>query len=54
MTYEKIIRKISRDRNKADILDFLFAGGFAGISYWITAYPLDTIKTKVQANRDMY
>ena len=31
----------------------LFAGGFAGIMYWLTAYPFDAVKSVVQAGMQL-
>jgi solute carrier family 25 carnitine/acylcarnitine transporter 20/29 len=50
-TYEFVVRHLSPDRNKATFIDFILAGGIAGLSYWVTAYPMDTIKTNIQANK---
>jgi len=34
-----------------DITNSFFAGGFAGISSWLSSYPVDTLKTRKQLNQ---
>jgi solute carrier family 25 carnitine/acylcarnitine transporter 20/29 len=51
--YEWITRKMllpnqtKKDLNMADVA---FAGGIAGIALWFTTFPIDMIKTKIQAD----
>ena len=39
--------------NKASLLQLLIAGGIAGCLSWIFTYPIDTVKTKYQADSNL-
>jgi hypothetical protein len=44
-----MVRYFSQNqREKANTLNYVISGGFAGIAYWSVSYPFDVIKTKVQ------
>ena len=53
--YEAAVRGMCKFQNKkrkyAQYYDFLVGGGFAGFGYWFVIYPVDVIKTRVQAGQ---
>jgi|688.fasta_scaffold2509316_1 hypothetical protein len=49
-SYEAFVRYFSKNkREEATFGCFLAAGGLAGITYHLVTYPIDTIKTNIQA-----
>lgn len=52
-TYESIVRLCTgKDRSKADSAVFLGAGATAGVYYHLLTYPIDTIKSNIQAGNN--
>lgn len=51
-TYESIVRALTKKREEATSWQFFLAGGMAGVSYHIVAYPFDTIKTNMQLGKN--
>ena len=47
--YDTIIPHFTHNGN-VNLLGSLFAGGFAGIGFWIFIYPVDYVKTIVQGD----
>lgn len=54
-TYEYLIEMLSRSKdNTPSIFDMLMAGGTAGTLSWLVIYPLDVIKSRIQADNFRY
>jgi hypothetical protein len=43
------VRSFSSTREEVSTLNFLVAGGLAGMTYHLLTYPIDTVKTNIQA-----
>ncbi|KAJ3318324.1 carnitine transporter [Boothiomyces sp. JEL0866] len=52
-TYEAIKRQVKNDRNVMPMGWTLVAGGIAGMVNWTIAIPIDTLKTRVQASKEL-
>lgn len=52
--YGELKRKIAVRRGEGHVkgTDILLCGGIAGIATWVSIYPLDVIKTRIQAGGD--
>ncbi|KAM5316537.1 solute carrier family 25 member 45 isoform 9-T11 [Glossophaga mutica] len=48
VTYEWLCRRFTPDGRNPSSTTVLVAGGFAGIASWVTATPLDVIKSRMQ------
>jgi len=48
--YDFCKKKLRSNNGNLSILGQLFAGGFAGSSSWVITYPLDVLKTRIQAD----
>lgn len=52
-SYETVVRAYTgEDRSKANSLIFLSAGAVAGLNYSLLTYPIDMIKSNIQAGLD--
>jgi solute carrier family 25 carnitine/acylcarnitine transporter 20/29 len=49
--YEMAKQSVCKDPKNPTIGQALFSGGCGGLGMWLTALPLDCVKTKIQANR---
>lgn len=49
-TYEVIKKKLTKPGEDLSLLAISTAGGFAGVSMWLTIFPIDTIKSTQQSS----
>ncbi|KAF7494952.1 Mitochondrial basic amino acids transporter [Sarcoptes scabiei] len=49
-SYESLIYHLTRSKEKPSTVDTLFAGGVAGALSWLVIYPIDVIKSRIQAD----
>lgn len=52
LTYEALMRNL--DNKPVPTIYILLAGGLAGTCSWVTTYPIDVIKSRIQANGNLY
>ncbi|XP_043787419.1 mitochondrial basic amino acids transporter-like isoform X3 [Apis laboriosa] len=52
LTYETLMRNL--DNKPVPTIYILLAGGLAGTCSWVTTYPIDVIKSRIQANGNRY
>lgn len=52
LTYETLMRNL--DNKPVPTFYILLAGGLAGTCSWVTTYPIDVIKSRIQANGNRY
>ena len=48
--YEGLCQQFSNDKDETSTIVFLMAGGFAGMASWLSTYPVDVIKSRIQAD----
>lgn len=48
--YEYLTEKVTDSKGKVNTLSLLFVGGLAGVMSWIVIYPLDVMKSRLQAD----
>lgn len=49
-TYEIIKKRLTKPGEDTPLLAIVTAGGFAGVSMWLTIFPIDTIKSTQQSS----
>jgi len=49
--YETAKKTVCTDPKNPSVSQALFSGGCGGLGMWLTALPLDCVKTRIQANR---
>ena len=50
VTYEYLCRQFRLGEEKVGVLGLLTAGGMAGMASWLSTYPVDVVKSRVQAD----
>jgi len=51
VSYELLTQPFITDSQSKNILVYCIGGGFAGICSWVSTYPVDVIKTRLQADK---
>ncbi|CCF60260.1 hypothetical protein KAFR_0J01960 [Kazachstania africana CBS 2517] len=49
-SYEVVKKKLNKESDQLSVKNICLAGGIAGMSMWLVVFPIDTIKTKLQAS----